>query len=252
MTDRGFLAREPLALLFLAAATGLTAFLGIQLGSPILLPFLMTLPMAILFLDRIRRERLAAALWLAVAWALFSSVAIILLTQWNPEAAERAILRGGPYRDEMFAWIRTGVGAEGNPREFLPQHALHYGVFLVLSALTAGVAGLLLGSVLLNYMSFYVGSLFLADAPGAHTMTLSLMGWPIWSIVRVVGFVAGGVAMAWLSRTIFERLRDRPATWPGRASHYLSLSVALVILDVLLKALLAPHWRATLASIVGP
>jgi hypothetical protein len=252
VTDRGFLARDPLALLFLAAATGLTAFLGIRLGSPILLPILMTFPVAILFLDRIRRERLAAALWLSLAWALFSSVAIILLTQVDPTGTERAILRGAPYREEMFAWIRTGIGAEGDPRRFLPEHALHYGVFLVVSALTFGMAGLLLGSVLLNYMSFYVGSLFLADGSGANSLTLSLMGWPVWSIARVVGFVAGGVAMAWLSRTIFERLRDRPAIWPGRAAHYLSLSLALVILDALLKALLAPHWRETLARVIGP
>jgi hypothetical protein len=252
VTDRGFLAREPLALLFLAIATGLAAFVGIRLGSPFLLPLLMTLPIAVLFVDRIRRERLSAALWLSLAWALISSVAVILLTQLEPAATERVILRGAPYREEMFTWIRTGVGAEGDPRQFLPQHALHFGVFLVLSALTFGVAGLLLGSILVNYMSFYVGSLFLADATGAHTMTLSLMGWPVWSIARVVGFVAGGVAMAWLSRTIFERLRDRPAVWPGRAAHYLSLSLALVILDALLKALLAPHWRDTLARIVGP
>ena len=34
----------------------------------------------------------------------------------------------------MFRWIRTGRGAEGNIRLFLPQHLLHLGAFIVPSA----------------------------------------------------------------------------------------------------------------------
>ncbi|TPW08847.1 MAG: hypothetical protein FD129_2383, partial [bacterium] len=90
------------------------------------------------------------------------------------------------------------------------------------------------------------------DAGADSGWTLALMGWPIWSIVRVVGFISGGVAMAWLFRTAIRRLRDKPGRWPGQASHYLSLSLALVILDVLLKALLAGHWQLTLQRALAP
>ncbi|HEX7880945.1 MAG TPA: hypothetical protein VF720_16150, partial [Candidatus Eisenbacteria bacterium] len=120
-----------------------------------------------------------------------------------------------------------------------------------LSALTCGVAGLVLGAVLVHYMSFYVGSLFLNDAGANDGLRLSLMAWPIWSIIRVVGFIAGGVAMAWLFTTVIRRLKDKPARWPGPASHYLSLSLALVILDALLKALLAHHWQVTLLRAIS-
>lgn len=247
--SRGFLTRDPLALLFLVAAAPLSALAGVTLGQPIAFPFLAAVPAALVFTDRVRRERLGSALWLMVAWAACLSVSVVFLTRYFPAEAERAILRAGPYRDEMFAWIQTGVGKEGTPRQFLPEHALHFGLFMVASALTAGVGGLLMGTVLLNYMAFYVGSLFAVDPGGEHTTRLVLMGWPIWAVARVIGFIAGGVAMASLTYSAIDRLRDRPTRWPGRSSHYLSLSLALIILDALLKALLAPHWRQALRQV---
>jgi len=241
-----FLPRDMVALVFLVVTAPLAVWIGIRIGQPGLFPFLTALPAILVFLDRINAGRLGSALGLMLAWATALSVAVILNTRWDPAGTEAVIWNGAAYRDEMLAWIRTGVGAESSPRLFLPQHALHYGVFLVLSALTGGVAGLVLGAVLVHYMSFYVGALFLNDAGANDGLRLSLMGWPIWSIVRVVGFIAGGVAMAWLFTTVIRRLKDKPARWPGPASHYLSLSLALVILDALLKALLAHHWQVTL------
>jgi hypothetical protein len=241
-----FLPRDAAALLFLVVAAPLTVWAGLRIGQPLLVPLLTALPAILVFLDRINAGRLGAALGLMLGWAAALSVSVILNTRWDPAGTEAAIWHGAAYRDEMLAWIRTGVGAEGSPRQFLPQHALHYGLFLVVSALTGGVAGLVLGAVLLNYMSFYVGALFLNDAGANDGLRIALMGWPIWSIVRVVGFIAGGVAMGWLFTTMIRRLKDKPARWPGPASHYLSLSLALVILDALLKALLAHHWQVTL------
>jgi len=246
------LPRDREAAVVLVLSAPLLAWVGIRIGQPILMPVLTALPAILVFADRIQAGRLGAALGLMVLWAVASSTSVILNTQWDPVGAEAAIWQGAAYRDEMFTWIRSGIGREGSPRLFLPQHALHYGGFLVLSALTAGGAGLVMGAVLLNYMSFYVGSLFVNDVGSDSTWTLALMGWPIWSMVRVVGYIAGGVAMAWLFRTAIRRLKDEPGRWPGPASHFLSLSLALVILDVLLKALLASHWQLTLQKALAP
>lgn len=246
------LPRDRVASVLLILTAPIAVWAGVRIGQPVLMPIITALPAILVFADRIHAGRLGAALGLMVLWATASSASVILITQWDPTGAEAAIWRGAAYRDEMFTWIRTGIGAEGSPRLYLPQHALHYGVFLVLSALTAGLAGLLLGAILLNYMSFYVGSLFLNDAGADSTWTLVLMGWPIWSILRVIGFIAGGVAMAWLFQSAIRRLRDKPGRWPGQASHYLSLSLALIILDALLKALLASHWQVTLQKALTP
>lgn len=244
------LERDSGAAIFLLLAAIATTTVGVLSRQPLLLLALNVIPPYLVFLDRVRLERHSGALGLMVFWAFCQSTSVILLVQAAPEASAEAVFRGVSYREEMFRWIQTGIGREGDWRLFLPQHAIHYGSFLVLSALTAGAAGLTLGAALLNYMSFYVGSLFLADTEGAHTLRLVLMGWPIWSIVRVVGFIAGAVAAADLSFSIIGRLRDRPLGRPDRSSFYISLSLALVILDLLLKGLLAPHWRLMLAEVI--
>lgn len=245
-------ARDAVALGYLLLVAALGTALGLASGNPVLLLVLTALPPYLVFLDRVRSGRRAAAIWLMVGWAAFQATAVVLLTVALPDRAAEALVNGPHYRDIMFRWIRTGVGSEGDWRQFLPEHALHYAVFLVLSALTAGAGGIVLGTLLLNYMSFYVGSLFLADSGGGHTLRLILMGWPIWSIIRVIGFIAGAVGMADLTLALLARRRGHPHPWPGPSSYALSLSLALVILDALIKSLLAGSWRLALLPIVGP
>lgn len=254
---RAFLPRDIDGLAYLAVCAGLGSLLGILSGNQSLLAVLTAAPPWLLFLARMQAGRRVAALWLMVAWAVLQSLAIIALAQWQPAKAAAAVFNGPHYRDLMFHWIRTGEGAEGNWQLFLPEHALHYGVFLLISAVTAGAGGILFGTLLLNYMSYYVAGLFLADTASAHTLKVSLMGWPIWSILRVVGFIAGAVAAADLTLAFLRRGRGRPFSlsgalpWPAASASLLSLSLALVILDALIKALLAPSWRLALLPIVG-
>lgn len=246
------LARDSVALAYLVLVAVLGTGLGLASGNRFVLLALTALPPYLVFLDRVRTGRRGAAVGLMVGWAAAQAVAIILLSQALPERATAAVLNGPHYREIMFRWIRTGVGAEGHWREFLPEHALHYGVFLLLSALTAGAGGIVLGTLLLNYMSYYVAGLFLADAGGGHTLRLALMGWPIWSIIRVIGFIAGAVGMADLTLALLARRKGHAYPWPGPSSHALSLSLALVILDALIKSLLAGSWRLALLPVVGP
>ena len=60
--------------------------------------------------------------------------------------ARAAILNGAKYQTEMFHWIKTGAGAEGNPVQFVPQHLIHFIIFCVLSAISAGLLSLLMGA----------------------------------------------------------------------------------------------------------
>lgn len=251
LASPNFLPRDTDAFGYLVLCAGLGSLLGVLSGQPAVLLALTAIPPYLIFLARMRAGRRGAALGLMVAWAALQSLAIIALSQWQPEKAGLAVFHGPAYRATLFDWIRTGEGSEGDWRLFLPEHARHYAFFLLASTLTAGAAGILFGTVLLNYMSYYVAGLFLADAMGAHTLKLALMGWPIWSILRVVGFIAGAVAATDLTLAVLRRGRGRPLPWPGASANVLSLSLALVILDALVKALLAPAWRLALLPIVG-
>src|SRR5262249_56349221 len=89
-----------------------------------------------------------------------------------PAPPDGLVLNGPAYRDEMFRWIRTGEGREGSPRLFLPQHLAHLAAFVALSLATASTLSILLGAVLMNFMAFYVASLFRAGKPALWVLCL--------------------------------------------------------------------------------
>lgn len=240
----------------LAGTTGsrgwLLVILSATLGSLAILtpvrwlaPPLQALPAWWVLLGDLKRGHPVRGAARMLIWALLMSLTVIALSLFAPEAAEQGVIRGAAYREEMFSWIRTGVGAESDPSRFLPQHALHYAAVLGLSFASAGMAGLLLGTVLLNYMNFYVGSLVHeAVSPG----TAILIGWPPWSVLRVAGFILGAVAAADL--LLGRALRGAP--WDPRvAGRMLLASLGFVLADVTVKAVLAPHWRILLARALG-
>ena len=223
---------------YLALALG--ALLGtasVFAGSTWLLPVAQAgIAYVILYLD-LQRSDIGAAVRHMLFWSLCVSVITIQFAIHSPEVMAATVFRGDLYREEMFRYIETGIGPEGSPRQFLPQHVGHYGLTLGISGATGGFGGLFLGSLLLDYMNFYVGSLVRV---GATPSLGALVGWPIWSYLRVVGFICGAIAMAHL---FFARILRR-TEWRGPAFRAcLGWSVGLFLLDIVLKWTLAPLWR---------
>ena len=232
-------------------------------GGRILLPALATLvvyPVLAALLVQGRHRAAAAA---TLLWAASLSAAIIASALRDPRGTGAVVLNGDTYRDEMFAFIRTGSGTESDPTRFLPQHLLHLVAFCALSAGSCGLLGIGMGAVLVGYMSYYVGCL--AAAGGAPAMALAL-GWPPWAILRVVAFVLLGIA---LSDPLLIAIRRRASgAWgpsPGSGggepsaprarrswrSWYIAAG-ALLVADACLKSLLAPAWAALLRPCLGP
>jgi len=234
---------RPLAAGLLAAFAGVVGTtIGALQPSAWLWPVLATLLVYPIFVRGVVRGRLGMTVGLMLVWALASSVTFwVVEANVGTELGAR-VIRGPAYADEMLHWVETGEGPEGSPRLFLPLHARHYAGFLVASAATGSFAGLAFGVVLLNYMNFYVASLAQASGHlGAY-----LIGWPVWAVVRVVGFVAGGTA---LGHFFLTRLLRR-GTWSAAGfRRWMLVSVGLVLLDVLLKATLAEPWRGLLGRL---
>jgi hypothetical protein len=218
--------------------------LGFAVGNRFLYPVLCVLPAyisMILLLKAGRRQRAVAAM---LVWALGLGFAGTAFTAGAPERAAAITLNGENYREEMFGWIRTGEGPEGDISLFLPQHALHAGLFALLSLATASAVSMLFGTILMNYMSFYVGSLIIkAEFP----VSIFVLGWPVWSVVRVIAFVILGVVLAepLLGRLFSYRWTVRDLT------PFLVAGMGGLVADALMKWLLAPLWRQWLLEAVG-
>jgi hypothetical protein len=113
VTLKAFLAQDAGAALFLVASTIGAAAAGIASGQPLLLLVLSVVFPYLIFFDRVRAERHGSAFGLMVLWAFLQTVSVVLLAQAMPDEAASAIFRGTTYRDEMFRWIQTGEGREG-------------------------------------------------------------------------------------------------------------------------------------------
>ncbi|MFL6232593.1 MAG: hypothetical protein ACJ76N_05615 [Thermoanaerobaculia bacterium] len=206
------------------------------------LPLVAPLTLWPAFRQRVLTRDYLGAWTLGMAWALLLSAGVILLVLWWPEAARAGILHGEAYRQEMFGWIRTGVAPENSPRLFIPQHLLHLGVFLLLTWASAGYLGLVLGALLVAYMSYFVGCY---AAASGHPLLGSVLAWVPWSMVRVCAFVLLGALFArpLLARRVwpFER-------WEVRL---MALAFAGLLVDILVKSFFAPSYGVFLRQFGG-
>ncbi len=228
--------RRDLALMF--ATTILSYPLGLLLRSPWLLPVLNALPAYAVLVYRLRRGERGGAVRAMLWWALAVALTATILFEWWPRPIEGVVLQGASYKAAMFQWIRTGHGAEGTPRLFLPGRLLQLAAFILLGALTAGAGAVVMGAVLMNYMAYYVASLARA---GLTPWAVTLLGWQPWAVARICAFCTLGVLMAEpLLFRLFPAGRTRLKTM-GRGA-YVVAAMSWILTDWFLQALLAPFW----------
>jgi hypothetical protein len=228
----------------IVGGTALSYGVAVLVGIPALVPFINVLPAFPFMVASLRRGHAGEAVWRMLVWAAAMAVCATLLAYFDTTSAGRLFLRGEDYRREMFAFIRTGAGREGDIAAFLPQHVAHAAAFCALAIATGATLAMPLGALLMNYMSYYVGAL---AAASAHPWLALAIAWVPWALVRVVCFVTLGVILAGpvLSRALgFPfRLRDH--------ARWLRLAAAGLLLDVALKWALAGWWRGLLLHAAG-
>jgi hypothetical protein len=236
--------RNDLLVLVLAAAMSYP--LGLWIGQPWLLPILNALPAYLVLVHRLRQGERGGAVRAMLLWAAtLAIVGTVTLVSWRGPTAP-VVFHGPEYKQEMFHWIRTGQGAEGSPRLFLPQHLLHLAVFVALGLATASAGAILMGAVMMNYMSYYVASLARAGVP---SWAVALLGWQPWAIFRVLAFVTLGVILTEpLVFRCFPAARLKAKPW-GRAP-YVVAAMSGILADWFLKALLASLWGQWLRGLL--
>ncbi len=232
------------ALIF--GATLASYLLGFGLGSRFLLPLLNTAPAYFFLAARIRQGERMSALAGMLLWTGSLIVLGTLMCALFPERAEKVILNGVAYRDTMLQWIATGEGEESHPSQFLPTHARHLALYIPIALLTAGAGGMLMGSILTNYMDFFVASLALRSG---SPFLVALLAWFPWSLLRVAGYVILGVLAAEPLLLRLGRTSSKAAE-RGQRRRLLTVAAALLVGDVVVKSLLAPRWGAMLSGLI--
>jgi hypothetical protein len=236
--------RNDLAILLLATLVSYP--IGLGLRQPWLLPVLNALPAYIVLVHRLRKGERGGAvrtmLWWAASLALVGTLAFV----WWPEPLGPLVIHGPEYKEEMFRWIRTGLGREASPRLFLPQHLLHLTAFVAIGLVTVSAGAIVMGALLMNQMSFYVAALAKAGMPAWGVV---LLGWSPWAIARVAAFATLGVLLAEpLFARVFPAARTRLKA-RGRGAYVMAV-LSGILMDWFLKALLAPLWGRWLRALL--
>lgn len=221
------------------AIVALTAFsyaLALAIGVPALVPVLNTLAAFPFMYAPLRRGQVPQAIARMLVWAAALGACATILAFARPSQTARLFVHASAYEREMLAWVVTGQGAESDPSRFVPQHAAHAAIFCGLALATGGAAAMPMGAALMNYMGHYVGAL---AARSPHPLLTAFLAWHPWALVRVAGFVALGVLLA---GPLLSRLGRFPFQLRAHAG-LLGTAAAGLVLDVLLKWMLAPAWR---------
>lgn len=218
--------------------------IALAIGVPALVPALNTIASYPFMVSALRRGRAREALALMIVWAITMGACATLVAYAAPWRAGAIFLRGDAYRAEMFTWVMTGRGAESTPSQFIPQQAGHAALFVVLALGTAGALAMPMGAVLMNYMGTYVGSL---AAASRRPELAILLGWHPWAVIRILSFVGLGVA---LSAPLLSRALGFQVDWRF-VRRVIAFAVCGLVVDVALKAALAPAWQRLLLNITG-
>jgi hypothetical protein len=228
----------------IVAGTVLSYLIAAVIGVPVLVPILNTAPAFPFMIASLRRGQTGEAIARMLIWTAALAVCATAFSYARTADAGRLFLHGEAYRREMFTFLLTGSGAEGDIRLFLPVHALHAVVFVALALLTGSLAAMPVGAALMNYMAYYVGAL---AASSAHPLRAVALAWVPWSLVRIASFVTLGVVLA---GPVLGRLFGF-AYALGHQRRWLGLALTGLAVDIALKWALAPAWRQMIRGAAG-
>jgi hypothetical protein len=229
----------PLVFPYLAAGVCAAVSLGLVFQNQLLLPLLNTAIAYPVLFALVAGGRHARAYGTMLFWALCLTVCMICATVQFPLRAEATVFNGRSYAQEMMRWVQVGDTRENRPAQFIPQHLLHLSVFAVLSLVSGSALSLLMGAVLTSYMSFYVGSLILT---AHHPGLAAAMGWQPYAVIRVASYVILGII---LGEPLICRITKRKYDF-SRVKTMFWIALAGIVLDIVIKSLIAPWWGLTL------
>jgi hypothetical protein len=224
-----------------------TTFFPIMLGQQVCLPLLSAAVLIPMFLWALRQGRPRKAVALALFWVVVQSLSVIVASLLFADSAARAVQGGLEYRTDWVQWIEGGSPVQMAPALAYARQLIDLMLYAVAMALTGGVGGLLLLTVALNRFSYTVASLLAA----AHNpVLLAVVAWPLWMIVRLVGYLIVGATLAEPIAN-FDLRPAYLATWLQARKRLLLAGLGIILLGVILQALLSPLYQTILQKALG-
>lgn len=211
--------------------------IGYFSGIAILLPLLTGIPAGIVLIKHLSKGAIYRAILDMILYVFWLSIIGIILMYYFHDRASDVVIRSEEYWSDMELWLKGDPSKQGTPSEFIPEHIKHTVTVSVASLISAGMIGINFGTVLMNYMNYYVATIMLmSDSP----LLLAIIGWHPYSVCRVIGFIILGCTFSW----VFVSRFSKESNFNRRIFVFLIiLGLCLELLDILLKIYIAPGWR---------
>ena len=240
VNDTKFIYSQPLLILLLVV---LPYSIGFFSGIKYLLPFMTAIPAGLVLIRHMKNGKPLTAVLDMILYVFLLTVFSLILMYFFHDRASTVILKGEDYWNEMMPWLEGArIAKEGNPSMFIPEHIKHTVIVAVASLVSAGMLALLFGTVLMNYMNYYVSQLMLNSS---KPLLMAVVGWHPWSICRVVAFIILGCALAW---PLVSRFKKAEKIDFKKFTIMIAIAIGLEILDILLKTTIGPGWRDLLVA----
>jgi hypothetical protein len=231
----------------MAMGVVVTTFFPILLGQQICLPLLSVAVLIPMFLWALRQGRPRKAITLALFWAVVQSVSVVVASLLFEDTASRAVQGGLEYRSAWLAWSEGGPAVSLAPSLAYGRQVIELALYALAMTLTGGVGGLLLLTVALDRFNFTVASLLsISQSP----VMAAVATWPLWMIVRLVGYLIVGAVLA----EPVANLDLRPAylaAWLQARKRLLLAGLGIILLGVILQALLSPLYQTLMNNALG-
>ncbi len=230
----------------MAAGIVATTFFPILLGQRICLPLLSAAVLFPMFIWALRQGRPRKAITLGIFWVVVQSASVIAASLLFQDSAWRAVQGGLEYHTAWLQWVEGGPLVSMAPAMDYLRQAIDLAVYAVAMAATGGAGGLVLLTAALNRFNFTVATML---ASTSSPLLLALAAWPLWMIVRMVGFVIVGAVLA----EPVANLDLRPAylaRWFQRRKRMLLAGLGVILLGIILQVLLSPLYQTILQNIL--
>lgn len=224
-----------------------TTFFPILLGQQLCLPLLSAAVLIPMFLWALRQGRPRKAVALALFWVVVQSLSVIAASLLFADTAALAVHGGLEYRTAWLAWSEGGPPVQMAPALDYGRQVVDLALYAVAMALTGGVGGILLLTVALDRFNFTVASLL---AGAQNPVLLAIAAWPLWMIVRLVGYLVVGAVLA----EPVANMDLRPAylaAWLQARKRLLLAGLGAILLGIVLQALLTPLYQTILQNAIG-
>lgn len=172
------------AYVIIFVATVFFVYAGMYTSSAYSLPFFAPFGVILPLFYAIKLSRFDRGIRHLIWWAFIFSISIYIFTIYQDYTVQQTVTSALPFTNSKFKWIKhNDLSVE---KDVITNYVTQYFFICISSFASGGIIALLIISREISKIAFYVG---LLSRFSTDEFVSFLIGWEIWTVVRIAGFL---------------------------------------------------------------